>query len=365
MVKKAGAVLLTLLILFSVLSCFSGCGTNKRDNASSPGIENPQSAASPESSDPTGNPGIPGSDAGSRIPSEGTLPSDDDTDEASDNTSGKDKNIVTSEDFTALSSPELKGRVFGSAAGKKAQSMLEDLFGDIGLSPFENQSENQFKMPVYIDPSVSADTLAKADGYNITGFLEGEDDTECFVITAHFDGVGDGAAAVDNMSGVYTLLKTAEKLTDYSEGHDLDRDVIFSALDGEEYGLVGSSYLAEEIKEKYEEILVINMDCVGIKKSDDYMVIGDRNNIQPFIDSIDNQLEDHGFETVPVEGFWPSDHISFEALGIPAVTIGEKSSKGIIHTSRDTAEQIDTGELERLSDAVSSYVIEQADMFYN
>jgi len=89
---------------------------------------------------------------------------------------------------------------------------------------------------------------------NVVGVLRGSDPAlrgEYVVLTAHLDhlGVGEPVAgdriyngAMDNASGVATLLETAEALREAAQRPK--RSVIFLAVTGEEAGLLGSEFFA-------------------------------------------------------------------------------------------------------------------------
>ena len=89
---------------------------------------------------------------------------------------------------------------------------------------------------------------------NVAGVLRGSDPRlrdEYVVLTAHLDHLGIGEpvkgdriynGAMDNASGVATLLDTAEAMHDSKDRPK--RSVIFLAVTGEEMGLLGSKYFA-------------------------------------------------------------------------------------------------------------------------
>lgn len=352
MFKKVCLTFFTLLILFSVLA---GCGQ----------IQNPAVAPSQEIVHISPTPEV-GSSSPTPEAITDTLEIRLTTDtpasvEKTDPASIKEI-IVTREVFKTLSSPQLEGRVMGSPGGEMARAIIVDLFSDMGLKPFNKEFTN----PIFINPSQSAVSYNnnKGDGYNVVGFLPRKNSKECLVISAHYDGADNDTAALDNAAGVYALLKTAEKLSSTSKNQDFSRDIVLAAFDGEEAGLIGSSYLVDQVSDRYEKTVVINFDCVGIKGSDSYMVIGNPLQFKPLIDSIYQQLKSYHFVTVPVNEFFGSDHLSFEWQGIPAVTIGERDVEGIVHSTNDVADKVDLNEIERLSEAVYTYVLGQADALY-
>jgi hypothetical protein len=105
-------------------------------------------------------------------------------------------------------------------------------------------------------------------GYNVVGKIEGEDEREV-ILTAHYDTVyTDGA--IDNGSGVVTLLEVARRLANYHFQHD----VYFVFFDGEEIGLLGSQdYVSNHAAELSDAITNINVDCVA-SGSEEGMTIG-------------------------------------------------------------------------------------------
>lgn len=80
---------------------------------------------------------------------------------------------------------------------------------------------------------------------NAIGIKDNPNTSECIVIGAHYDSVGEGAN--DNASGVVALLQIAEKLKDAT----LPFDVYFVGFGGEEQGLYGSQYFVEQFSINY------------------------------------------------------------------------------------------------------------------
>jgi len=98
-------------------------------------------------------------------------------------------------------------------------------------------------------------TKSKVDSQNIIGVLPGSDaqlKDEYVVLSAHLDHLGIGSpingdsifnGAMDNASGVATLLEIAKELKD--SGERTRRSLLFIALTGEEKGLLGSKYFTD------------------------------------------------------------------------------------------------------------------------
>ena len=85
---------------------------------------------------------------------------------------------------------------------------------------------------------------------NVIGVIKGSNSSlSPFIITAHYDHLGkDGlgtsySGALDNASGTSFILELSRSLSTYGKP---ERDIIFVALNAEEFGLLGSKAFAEE-----------------------------------------------------------------------------------------------------------------------
>ncbi len=100
--------------------------------------------------------------------------------------------------------------------------------------------------------------------YNAIGFLDSTLSSECIVIGAHYDSIGEGAN--DNASGVVALLQIAKQLANQNAIYPFDIYVV--AFGGEEQGLFGSQYFVDQFSQNYKmplsNILVMfNVDSVA------------------------------------------------------------------------------------------------------
>jgi aminopeptidase YwaD len=172
---------------------------------------------------------------------------------------------------------------------------------------------------------------------NIIGYLEGNDPilkNEVIVIGAHMDHLGDGMkygslsetgkpaihnGADDNASGDAGVFELAEKLA--SERTNLKRSYLFMLFNGEEAGLIGSSYFTKSpLFKKYDIITMINMDMIG-RLRDDKLEIGGAGTSsiwKRILDSL-NTLKENFKISFKDEGYGPSDHSSFYSMDIPVL----------------------------------------------
>lgn len=111
----------------------------------------------------------------------------------------------------------------------------------------------------------------QVESQNVAGLLEGSDPklkNEYIVVSAHLDHVGVGEpingdkiynGAMDDASGVASLIEIAQQLK--AEKARLQRSVVFVAVTGEEKGLQGSKYFANNPTVPARSIVAdINMD---------------------------------------------------------------------------------------------------------
>jgi Zn-dependent M28 family amino/carboxypeptidase len=121
--------------------------------------------------------------------------------------------------------------------------------------------------------------------------------------------------ADDNASGIALMLELAEKLSYLKGSHK--RSILFIAFSGEEMGLLGSKYFADNPGIELSKVnAMINLDMVGrLQESGVLQITGAGTaeglkeilNTNPDTTSLKLKLSD--------EGYGPSDHSSFYGAG--------------------------------------------------
>ena len=178
-------------------------------------------------------------------------------------------------------------------------------------------------------------TLRTIDSQNVVAKLEGSDPNlknEYVVYSAHWDHLGkddkakgDGIynGAIDNASGVATVLEIAEGFTKLSAPPK--RSIIFLMVTGEEKGLLGAKYYAEHPLYPLNKTLAnINIDGVNQwGRTSDITLIGLGNST---LDDLAREAaQAQGGRTItgdpePEKGFfYRSDHFEFAKQGVPAL----------------------------------------------
>ena len=195
----------------------------------------------------------------------------------------------------------------------------------------------------------------KVKSHNVVATLEGSDaskKSEYVIYTAHWDHLGRDSTikgdqifngALDNASGCATLLELAKAYSKLATRPA--RSVMFIALTGEEQGLLGAKYYAENPLVPLEKTLAnINMDGFNQwGRTKDIVVVGYGNSTLE--DMLADVIKPNGQtlapDPEPEKGFYfRSDHFEFAKKGVPALYldagtefIGKDSTYG--RTKRD------------------------------
>jgi Zn-dependent M28 family amino/carboxypeptidase len=175
--------------------------------------------------------------------------------------------------------------------------------------------------------------MHRVDSKNVIGVLEGSERPDEYVIfTAHWDHLGIGEpqngdkiynGAVDNASGVALMMEIARAGT--KAPMKPKRSIVFMAVTGEEQGLLGSDYYAEN------PVFPLNKTVANIN-IDEANIFGRNNGRIQVIGFGYTQLEDILKDVVakqgrmmtadaePEKGFYfRSDQFSFAKRGVPAL----------------------------------------------
>ena len=197
---------------------------------------------------------------------------------------------------------------------------------------------------------------------NVVGVIEGTDkEATPLVITAHFDHLGkDGAGniyggALDNASGTSFVLELQRSLSTLAKPK---RDIVFVALNAEEFGLLGSKDFAEDNIFNIKESEVINFDMVGSANFPITFMQGV--NFKDKDSELLKSLEDickknnAAYEIVYQDS---SDHASFNKLGIDSVSFSH-SDLSKIHTPYDTTTYINLKAIDSVYEIVNQKVMD-------
>ncbi|BAZ45208.1 M28A family peptidase [Chondrocystis sp. NIES-4102] len=187
------------------------------------------------------------------------------------------------------------------------------------------------------------------------------------LIGAHYDGVIGSPGADDNATGVAVLLELAEVFTN----NPIKYPVRLVAFDLEEYGLVGSSAYAKELKQSQAKLrLMLSLEMLGYCKQERYTqtypdlikpLYSDRANFIALVGNLSalgdlfhlsRKMKQHGTpceilpdpssgKLVPVTGF--SDHYSFWQEKYRAIMVTDTAMlrNPHYHQASDTIDTLD------------------------
>ena len=247
-----------------------------------------------------------------------------------------------------------------------AQPKAEELFKAVGkdFATLKKDALSKDFKPVPLGANAKLhlrSDLKTADSRNVVAVLPGSDATkknEYVIYSAHWDHMGRDTTikgdqifngALDNASGVAQLLEIAKGFAALKTRPA--RSVMFVALTGEEKGLLGAKYFAENPPVPLTQVMAnINMDGFNQwGRTSDVVVIGKGNSTLD--DVLADILKPAGRTIVgdaePEKGFfYRSDHFEFAKQGVPALYteagthfIGKDSTYGMTkreeYTTRD------------------------------
>ena len=222
----------------------------------------------------------------------------------------------------------IQGWITSEAAIKlfKASDLEDKKFKEIA-------KDKDFKpVPLGLTASVKITNQIKRDiSKNVVAVLLGKERKDEYIIySAHWDHLGVGLpvnndsiynGALDNASGTACLLAIAEA---FKKVKQPKRSIVFIAVTGEEQGLLGSAYYAENpIYPPEKSVVNINMDGVlspGPMKDLTITGYGHSEMDEYAKDAAKKQGRYVIPDPEPEKGyFFRSDHFSFAKIGIPAL----------------------------------------------
>lgn len=244
-----------------------------------------------------------------------------------------------------ISHDSFQGRQAGEYGGLMASYYIAAMLETYGVEPFVG---NSFFQKFNFEWPVSAFGMR-----NVLGVIPGETD-EIVVIGAHYDHLGmeiDGDIRIcyngadDNASGVSAVLQIAKAMK--ASGAKPYRTVVFALWDGEERGMLGSTYFVQDCPFLSNVRAYMNFDMVGR---------GPVENLQhlsyvytaaysSFGEWLRIDTEERGFAFKPMYKAWGkpnfgSDNAAFADAGIPLVWYHTEGHPDY-HKATDTSDKID------------------------
>lgn len=220
-----------------------------------------------------------------------------------------------------------------SAAAEMFGEKIEDLRTAVKEGKKIKSAEISYSVEMAVDEMYTE---------NVLGYLEGSDlKDEVVVLTAHYDHVGvDGEdvynGADDDGSGTSAVMEIAEAFVEAKKaGKGPRRSMLFMLVTGEEKGLLGSEYYAENPIFPLENTIVdLNIDMIGRvdpehKQDSNYVYLVGSDRLSSELHEISEKVNEtytqfnldytYNDENHPDRIYYRSDHWNFAKNDIPII----------------------------------------------
>lgn len=227
------------------------------------------------------------------------------------------------------------------------------------------------KIPVKLELDVRVRTQdSDVEGFNVIAEIPGgRKKDELVMIGAHLDSWHGGTGATDNAAGCAVMMEVMRILK--TLGLKMDRTVRMALWDAEELGLLGSrAYVKEHFADRETMALkkdfhklsgYFNLDNGSGKIRGVYLQGNDM--MRPVFEAWLKPFEDLGAATVTIANTSGTDHLSFDAVGLPGFQFIQDPldySTRTHHSNMDVYERIQRGDLMQASAIIASCVYHAA-----
>lgn len=269
-----------------------------------------------------------------------------------------------------VASDEMEGRDTGSEGQKKAGKYLIEQYQKMGVSHPKSMSSYYQIVP---KEALNGRRGSLPQSENILAFIEGsEKPEEIIVVSAHYDHVGMSNGEIfngadDDGSGTVALLEMAQAFQLAKKaGNGPKRSILFLHVTGEEHGLLGSKYYADNpIFPMANTVANLNIDMIGRcdpgNCGKDYVYVIGSEMLSTDLKKINEAANK---ETVNLELnykyddpndkdrlYYRSDHYNFAKNGIPVIFYFDGIHEDY-HKPTDTPDKIDYVSLKKRTQLV-------------
>jgi hypothetical protein len=260
-----------------------------------------------------------------------------------------------------LASDSLLGRGFGTPQGSSAAAYIAIQMEEAGLEPLNGSYFHFFN---------HRQGILNIPGTNVVGIIPGSDPElreEYIVLGAHFDHLGwkiaEGDTVVyngadDNASGTAAILEIGRHLAASRES--LGRSIVIAAFDGEESGLIGSTWFVENSLVPPHQIkLMFSLDMVGMyEKNGGLDMVGVKllTNYEEIVGELAGQ---YGITITKANKSigQRTDTAPFGNIGIPAIH-AYTGLESPYHKPEDTPSKLDYEGMAKVTDYVSAATLQ-------
>jgi carboxypeptidase Q len=227
------------------------------------------------------------------------------------------------------------------------------------------------KIPVKLEFDIQARFVDdRSDSVNVVGEIPGgRKRDEVVMIGAHLDSWHSGTGATDNAAGSAVMIEAMRILKTLNLR--LDRTVRLALWSGEEQGILGSrAYVAdhfaarEDMKLKPEHARLsgyFNVDNGSGKIRGIYLQGNDA--MRPIFQAWLKPFEDLGATTISIRSTGGTDHLSFDAVGLPGFQFIQdplEYDSRTHHSNMDVYDRVQRADMMQMSAIVASFVYNTA-----
>ena len=227
------------------------------------------------------------------------------------------------------------------------------------------------KIPVKLEFDIQAKFLDdRTDSVNVIGEIPGgRKRDEVVMIGAHLDSWQGGTGATDNSAGCAVMIEVLRILKTLDM--PMDRTVRMGLWSGEEEGLLGSRAYVDEHFAKREDMKLkpehaklagyFNVDNGSGKIRGVYLQGNDA--MRPVFEAWFKPFQDLGAGTISIRNTTGTDHLSFDAVGLPGfqfIQDGLEYNSRTHHSNMDVYDRVQRADMAQMAAIVASFVYEAA-----
>jgi carboxypeptidase Q len=220
-------------------------------------------------------------------------------------------------------------------------------------------------IPVTLELNVASSYHpAEPDSFNIVAEIAGREPSQVVMLGAHLDSWHAGTGATDNAAGCAVMIEAMRILK--TSGLGMRRTVRLALWTGSEQGLMGSrAYVAHHFIDPSSgqprpehAALSAYFDMDGGTGAIQGLYLHDNERVAPIFSSLIAPFRDDGVTTLSPRVGRESDHLPFDAAGLPAFQFVQDPSYFEItrHSNMDVYERLRPAELIRNAAIVASLI---------
>ncbi len=209
------------------------------------------------------------------------------------------------------------------------------------------------------------------DCFNVIGEIpgSGKHKDEIVMLGAHFDSWHGGTGATDNAAGSAVMMEAVRVLK--AANLPLDRTIRIALWGGEEEGLLGSrAYVKEHFGDR--ETMKLTSEHAKLSGYFNYdngtgkirgVYLQGNDMMRPIFESWFEPFKDMGASTLSIRNTGGTDHLSFDAVGLPGFQFIQDPmdyETRTHHSNMDVYDRIQAGDLMQASTIIADFVYNTA-----